>query len=255
MRTDPKPSPSLLAPKTNLLPLLLVVSLILQGLLLALTILNTGWMAILARKRAPTLVELADGESIAVVAREASYRSPQAIKNFVARVMSLLFTASGTLEPDRTTLKPRPDPGVSVDGSERQKVTTAAWEAGFALSEDFRVLFLRELAGITDRRVFAGTMQTWLSIDYLSEPELIEPGKWRLKMVATLYVFTGSDRLGKPIPVNKDIYVKAIEVTPKPLPESATEIQRALHNTRAAGLLITRLEEASDFTGTPPRKP
>jgi hypothetical protein len=42
------------------------------------------------------------------------------------------------------------------------------------------------------------------------------------------------------VPVNKDIYVKAVYVTPQPLPQSSTDIQRAVYNARASGLEIYR---------------
>jgi hypothetical protein len=256
MKLENKPSSSLLSAQTNFLPLFVLVSLVLQGLLLMLTLFNTGWMIKLARKPAPTLVELTDGRSIGVEAKDALYRSTESIDAFVGQIMSLLFTASGTLAPDRTTREPRTDPGVEVDGAgSRKRVTTAAWEGSFALSKDFRAAFLRELAEMTDRGIFAGSVQTWLSIDHLSEPEPIEPGQWRLKMIATLYVFAAGDRVGKPIPVNKAIYVQAIHVPPQPLPDSATEIQRAFYQARAAGLEITRLEDISDFADSPAPKP
>ncbi len=70
---------------------------------------------------------------------------------------------------------------------------------------------------------FSGTTQTVLAIEHLSKPEPIEAGKWKLRMIANLYTFTGNNRLGKTVPVNKDIYVRAVYVTPQPLPEGATQ--------------------------------
>ena len=239
---------------TNLLPVFVIGSLALQVLLFVQTTSNAIWIAKLARRPAPTLVELEDGKSIQVGAEDALYRSPQSIKTFVSQSMTMLFTASGTLPADssQAALKPTPDPGVEVGG--RKKVPTPAWEASFALSEDFRMAFLQELADITPMSMSSGTTQTMLVINHLSEPEQLESGKWRVQMIANLYTFTGSDRIGQAVPVNKDIYVKAIYVTPQPLPESATEIQRAVYKIRAAGLEITRFGELNAAESPKPKK-
>lgn len=62
--------------------------------------------------------------------------------------------------------------------------------------------------------------------------------------------------LGKAIPVNKDIYVRAIYVTVQPLATSASEIQRAVYNARASGLEIYRFGDlaASTTEKIPPKK-
>ncbi|WP_013321057.1 hypothetical protein [Gloeothece verrucosa] len=249
---------------SNVLTLFVLATLGLQGLLFLQTTFNTIWIAKLARKPSPTLVELVDGRSVQVGAQASLYRSPQAIQYFTSQITSMLFSASGTLQGNdkvpTSTLKPTLDPGVELSGNSfrgKRKVTTAAWEASFALSEDFRSTFLPLLAEITPVGVFSGTTQTVLVIDHLSEPEPIEQGKWKLKMIANLYFFTGGDRIGKAVPVNKDIYVRAVYITPKPLPESATEIQRAVYNARTAGLEIYRfgdLAPSSNPDVAPPKK-
>jgi hypothetical protein len=260
----PKAQRLLKTPSGNVLTLFVLATLGLQALLFLQTTFNTIWIAKLARKPSPTLVELVDGRSIQVGAETSLYRSPQAIQYFVSQIATMLFTASGTVgnspNQPKSTLKPTLDTGVELSGNSfqgKRKVTKAAWEASFALSEDFRGTFLPELAQITPVGVFSGTTQTVLVINHLSEPEPIEAGKWKLKMIANLYLFTGGDRVEKAVPVNKDIYVRAVYVTPQPLPESATEIQRAVYNTRAAGLEIYRfgdLTAPSDTDKTPPKK-
>ncbi|WP_013320634.1 hypothetical protein [Gloeothece verrucosa] len=258
---------------SNVLTLFVLATLGLQGLLFLQTTFNTIWIAKLARKPSPTLVELVDGRSVQVGAQASLYRSPQAIQYFTSQITSMLFSASGTLQGNdkvpTSTLKPTLDPGVELSGNSfrgKRKVTTAAWEASFALSEDFRSTFLPLLAEITPVGVFSGTTQTVLVIDHLSEPEPIEAGKWKLKMIANLYFFTGGDpegisltraRIGKAVPVNKDIYVRAVYITPKPLPESATEIQRAVYNARTAGLEIYRFGDLATSPNpdvAPPKK-
>ena len=232
---------------SNVLTLFVLATLGFQGLIFLQTTFNTIWIAKLARRPSPTLVELVDGRSIQVGVESSLYRSEQAIQYFVSQIATMLFSASGRLEGElavpKNGLKPKLDPGVELTGNGfrgKKKVTTAAWSASFALSEDFRSTFLPKLADITSAGTFSGTTQTVLAIEHLSKPEPIEAGKWKLRMIANLYTFTGSNRLGKTVPVNKDIYVRAVYVTPQPLPESATEIQRAVYNARAAGLEIYR---------------
>ena len=247
----------------NILTLFVLATLGLQGLLFLQTTFNTIWIAKLSRKPAPVLVELVDGRSISVGANSSLYRSPEAIQYFVSQIATMLFSASGTLPSEtsgfKKSLKPTLDLGIELKGNAfrgKRKVTTAAWEASFALSEDFRSTFLPELAEITPTGVFNGITQTALVINHLSEPEQIEEGKWKVTMIANLYEFTAGDRIGKAIPVNKDIYVRAIYVTVQPLATSASEIQRAVYNARASGLEIYRFGDlaASTTEKTPPKK-
>ncbi|ACK72274.1 conserved hypothetical protein [Gloeothece citriformis PCC 7424] len=247
---------------SNVLTLFVLATLGLQGLLFLQTTFNTIWIAKLARKPSPTLVELVDGRSVQVGSEASLYRSPQAIQYFVSQITTMLFSASGTLPGNEAiaanSLKPTLDKGIELTGNSfrgKRKVTTAAWEASFALSEDFRSTFLPELAEITPVGVFSGMTQTVLVIEHLSEPEPIEQGKWKLKMIANLYLFSNGDRIGKAIPVNKDIYVQAVYITPQPLGESATEVQRAVYNARVAGLEIYRFGDLATSSNADPTTP
>lgn len=255
--SPPSPRKFTGSPTANLLTLFVFATLGLQGLLFLQTTFNTLWIAKLARKPAPTLVETREGRSLKVDAESSLYRSPEAIKSFVSQVVTLLFSATGTLQSAPTklnnSLKPQLDPGVEFTSGQfsKKKVTTSAWEASFALSSDFRSTFIPALADITPTGVFRGITQTALVIDYLGEPEELSPGKWRVKMIANLYTFTGGDRIGKAVPVNKDIYVRATFTMPKPLPETATDIQYAIYQIRQAGLEIYRF---GDLTASSPSK-
>ena len=231
----------------NILTLFVLATLGLQGLIFFQTTFNTIWIAKLSRKPVPTLVELVDGRSIQVGAEASLYRSPQTIQYFVSQITTMLFSSSGMLAENsivpKTNLTPKLDAGIELKGNKlrgNRKVTTTAWEASFALSEDFRSTFLPELAQIIPPGVFSGTTQTALVINHLSQPEQLEAGKWKLKMIANLYLFTGGDPIGKAIPVNKDIYVRAVYLTSQPLPNRLTDIQKAVYNARASGIEIYR---------------
>ncbi len=257
----PKAQPLLRASSNNILTLFVLATLGLQGLLFLQTTFNTIWIAKLARRPAPTLVELLDGRSIQVGAVASEERSALAIQNFVSQIATLLFSTTGTLESDsrspKNSRQPKLDPGVALQGRVfrgNNKVTTAAWSASFALSEEFRSTFLSELADITPPGVFRGTNQTVLVINYLSEPEPIETGKWKLKMIANLYTFQQGERLGQAMPINKTIYLKAVYMIPQALAETATEIQRVIYKARAAGLEIYRFGDLSPSPQPSPKK-
>jgi hypothetical protein len=245
----PKVPTSLLKSSSgNLLTFFVLATLALQFLLFIQTTLNTIWIAKLNNRPAPTLVELQDGRSIQVGSNDWQYRSPQAILNFTSEIVTMLFSTPGklSLEPNRGSN--RIDPGVVLQGRSfhtNNKVTTAAWQASFALSEDFRSAFLAELAQITSPGVFAGINQTVLSINYLSQPQQIEAGKWKLNMIANLYLFGAGDKVGQVIPVNKTIYLQAVYVNPQPLAQNASDMQRLIYRARSAGLEISRFGDLS----------
>ena len=243
----------------NVLTLFVLATLGLQALLFLQTTFNTIWIAKLARRPAPTLVELQDGRSIQVGVIGSQERSALAIQNFTSQIATMLFSTVGTLDSDSKTpknsLPTKLDPGVVLQGRAfrgNNKVTTAAWSASFALSEEFRKTFLYELADITPLGVFRGTTQTVLVISYLSEPELIETGKWKLNMIANLYTFEQGQKLGEAIPINKTIYLKAVYVSPQALLENASNIQRVIYKAREAGLEIYRF---GDLTTSPQPSP
>ena len=246
-------------PSSNVLTLFVLATLGLQGLSFLQITFNTIWVAKLANHPAPTLVELLDGRSIAVEATDAEYRSPLAIKNFTSQIVTMLFSSTGKLNSDLSNQKddtrPKQDLGINLQGKgfhSGSKVSTTAWEASFALNEEFRSTFLAELADITPSGLFTGATQTVLSISYLSEPELIETGKWKLNMVANLFIFQFGDKVGQVIPINKTIYVKAVYVSPKSLRESATGFYKIISEARNAGLEIYRFGDVETPSTTEP---
>ena len=232
-------------PSSNILTLFVLITLGLQGLIFFQLIINILWTAKLANRPAPTLVELADGRSIRVEALDSEDRTPLAIKTFTSEIVTKLFSASGKLaaDPNDKDKRAKQDLGITLQGkgfSSGSKVTTPAWEASFALDEEFRSTFLQELAQITPAGIFTGTTQSVLSISYLSEPELIEPGKWKLNMIANLFIFQLGDKLGQVIPINKTIYVKAVYVIAQPLKTDSTDMEKTIFLARGAGLEIYR---------------
>lgn len=198
----------------------------------------------LAAKPAPSLVQLASGKSIQVIAVGSKDRTPDVILNFTKDTLSLLLTWTGTL-PNLEGEEAAPDPGVSISGasgSESTRITTSAYQAGFALSEDFRKEFLLELGEIMPNGIFAnGAAQVVFVPLEISQPTQIEPGKWRLSLVANLMVFDQQSVLGEPIPFNKEIFVQAVE--PPEFNADLVGFAQAIQQIRASGLEIYAIRD------------
>ncbi|MBD2438849.1 hypothetical protein H6G69_18855 [Nostoc sp. FACHB-110] len=160
--------------------------------------------------------------------------------NFVGRTMSNLMSWNAVPKSDEN-LDPRNlklDPGVPVGD---KKLTTNTWGTGFALSEDFRASFLREIAGLTPSEVFTGETQSALLVRYISPPEKISLGQWRIDIVANLVIFKGKDQAGKAISFNKTVFVRAIDTLP--LPNNPSAQMLAAYNARKAGMEIYRIQD------------
>lgn len=194
----------------------------------------------LVRKKTPTLVQLETGKSITVAPLGSDERTPKVVQKFVVDTLTLLMNWSGTLPA--TTVEeaanPKPDPGVQAG---RSKVSTSAWQASFALSEDFRKEFLTTLATLTPAGVFNGNTQVTLVPLSVQPPQQIAEGKWKVKLVANLIVFDRRDNLGNVIPFNKEVFVQAVEA-PNP-PTETTGITTVIYAVRASGLEITAIRD------------
>ena len=227
----------------HLTPIFVVASTGLQLILLLLSLMQTVQTGKIAFQGTPTLVELQDGSTARTAPSGHNERTPYAITNFVGRTVVGLMDWNGTLPPQNAeqAKNPLPDPGVAV--GERQ-IATVARDAAFALSEDFRGSFLKELASLTPQDVFqqSGT-QSSLIVRQISEPEAIGvgSGKWKVNLIANLIIFLNGDSVGKAIPFNKTIYVRAID-TP-PLPPGALSLQLAAYRARRDCLEIYQIQD------------
>ena len=198
----------------------------------------------LAAKPAPSLVQLTSGESIQVIAVGSKDRTPDVILNFTKDTLSLLLTWTGTL-PSPDAEEAATDPGVTISGTSSSKstrITTSAYQAGFALSEDFRRELLLELGEIMPSGIFSnGAAQVVFVPLEISQPTQIEPGKWRLSLVANLMVFDQQSVLGEPIPFNKEIFVQAVE--PPEFDADLVGFAQAIQQIRASGLEIYAIRD------------
>ncbi|MDX2096737.1 MAG: hypothetical protein SFW36_03090 [Leptolyngbyaceae cyanobacterium bins.59] len=229
----------------NYLAILILGTLSLQGLIVFFLLLLYGNYSHLSRKAPPTLVQLVDGTAIKTAPLDPKDRTPDTIRTFVSQTLALMLNWSGKLPPQTSeeVQNPKPDPGVSVGTMNRggERITTAAWQAGFTLSESFRSQFLQKLAELTPQGVFTGTSQVTLVPIEISYPEKIAEGKWKVRVVANLLVFSPQDPVGKAVSFNKEIFVQAID-TPIP-PKDTSNLAKAIYVVRQAGLEIYAIRD------------
>jgi hypothetical protein len=210
-----------------------------------LLILIYGSYSQLNKKPPPSLVQLETGKSVKVAALGNSDRTPQVVSHFVSDTMTLMMNWSGNLPPTTVeeSTKPKPDTGINIGerGLRGNRVTSGAWQASHALSEDFRKEFLKMLADMTPPGVFKGKTQVVLVPLSIQPPIKIEEGKWKVKMIANLTIFDQGNNLGEVIPFNKEIFVRAVEA-----PESPTNISglaAVIYQVRASGLEIYAIRD------------
>lgn len=233
---------------SDLLPLSVLVGIALQIAVLGLTVCNSLGLISLAHKPAPSLVQLVDGKSIATEPVDPNQRTPEVIRQFVKTALGMMFTWNAKVPVENSqdaSASPITDQGVqlnSTDGSSG-RVTTASWQASFALSEDFRNAFLLQVAKLTPSDVFNGSAQSVLSIESISDPKAVSDGQWQVNLVANLLVFDSEYPQGRAIPFNKSIFVKAVEPATDPLPDESTPIQKAVYAMRQSGLEITEMQD------------
>lgn len=201
----------------------------------------------LETKDPPRLVQMVDGRSIAVAPIDHNERTPESIRRFVNDTMTLMFTWSGTLPPQtpQEAKVPLPDPGVRLKTPKGgfETVTTASWEASFALSTAFRREFIMAIAALTPEGVFKRGEQVVLVVQTVGDPVSIREGEWKIDLVGSLLVFDGRDKSGETIPFNKEIFVRAVEPPAMPLGENSTELQKTVYRVRQAGLEIYKIRD------------
>ncbi|MBD2200527.1 MULTISPECIES: hypothetical protein [Calothrix] len=199
----------------------------------------------LNKKAPPSLVQLETGKSIKVAPIGSLERTPQVILRFVSDTLTLMMNWSGTLPPTTVeeAAKPKPDLGVNISNREFRgsKITSAAWQASYALSEDFRKEFLKVLAAMTPSGVFQGKTQVVLVPLSIQSPIKIAEGKWKVKMVANLTIVAQDSNLGETIPFNKEIFIRA--VVPPESPNQVDGLAAVIYQVRASGLEIYAIRD------------
>lgn len=236
-------------PKVNLLTSLAIVTLILHVFTLALLILQGFTIRQLHLRKPPTFVQLINGQKADII--QDLEREPKLIQQFISKVTILMFNWSGKLPPQtiQDVSQPKPDLGISIRTRQgiSKKVSTSSWMASFALSEDFRQAFLREIADMTPPEVFSKVPDQALSaqliIKRIDQPQKIAPGKWRVGMVANLIQKKVNNNRQIITPFNKVFLIRAVDYFAYPQAGSSTDLQKAIYNIRADKLEIYEIRD------------
>lgn len=234
--------------KGNLLVTFAVATFGLHLLTLLLLIIQGLTIRQLSVQKPPTFVQLVDGKPVNNDSE--LQRKPEKIREFVSKTMISMFNWSGKLPAQNINqaTNPKKDLGISIKtlrgGS--KKVTTSSWISSFAFSEDFRKGFLSTVAELTPPEVFSSksnqAILASLNITRVYPPQQIEPGKWRVGMVANLVQRRGE---GQKIvtPFNKDIFVQAVDTFDYGNGINLTDLQKAIYTTRSDKLEIYEIRE------------
>ena len=230
--------------ETNFTPIFIIINTGISVFLVIVCITISGKISKINTKP-PTLVELNNGTSIAVIPIGSNERTNQSISNFVGTTMVSLMSWNTLLKATDDylvdpTKKPSLDLGVQVGD---KKIPTSVWASSFALSEDFREPFLKSLAELIPQDVFYGATQSVLIVRHVSLPRQKLEGIWTIDLISNLVILKSLDKAGngKAIPFNKTISVRAVD-NPT-LSVKATKLQETIYQARKAGLEIYKIQD------------
>ena len=179
-------------PKKNsiLLPAFAVFTFGLHLLGLMLLMFHGSMLDQLKRQFIPqSLVQLADGRTITVDSQQNLERHPETIRRFVAETMSFMLTRSEKQPPE------------------------LIWKIGSELlAKQLQLKFPAEVLLKPSQKSLDGERitETVLVIQKISQPQKIDEGSWKVKMVANQLVFTENNKIGKTLAFNKQILIRAV---------------------------------------------
>ncbi len=235
----------------NIVALVALISIGISGLTLILQLVVLGSVVSIARKPAPSLVQLSDGQAIKVQAIGSYERAPDVVQRFVTDSLTMLMSWTNEIPGTEGEVKPI-DQGSLVKTKQGDKrITATAFQASFTLSDELRDEMMKILADMTPAEVFKGDVKTTLKFQHVTVPAPIgdiQNGRWKVNVVATLIQYQRGRGDTVKIPFNKEIIVQAID-TPQ-LPKAgkfANEIESLVYTIRQAGLEIVSMK---DIEGT-----
>lgn len=187
--------------KNSILPLLAVGTFGLHLLTLLLLMFHGSMLELLNQRLTPrSLVQLANGNAITVDPKPSEQRHPETIRRFVGETMTLMLTWSSQQPP------------------------ATIWETSSPLlASSLQSKFLTEINNLNLTQQFGNTNRSGehiFIIQRISQPTPIGEGKWQVEMRAYQLIFNNSDNLGRSIPFNKQILVRAIDESAISLPTS-----------------------------------
>lgn len=222
---------------TNLLPAFVVASCVLQTLLvvgLAIALISSF------SHKPPTLVELADGSTVRTTPIDPADRDPESVRRFVGKTLRQFFDwRCPSANEQQSGVECSVDIGLGRD----TKLVLSSWQAGFALAENFRQPYLREIAKLIPASVFSSGQKTQatLVVKHIGQPQKLALGEWKVPVVSNLVIFDNGDNLGKAIAVNKDVFVRSVD-TP-PLGKNASALDQTIYNARRDSMEIYAMQD------------
>ncbi len=171
-----------------------------------------------ANKPPPTLVQLADGDSIGVIPIDSASRTDEAILTFLNNIFTLTFTWSRTIPDPNQPGQIIIDSGVAISSEEGQrigKVPQTVWSASLAMELNFRQEFLRQIAELVPQSVFTQKTNVAFVPVSFSPPEKVSSGRWKVRLISNLLFLKDLGKVSEVVPYNVDIYVRSV-VPPNP---------------------------------------
>lgn len=199
------------------------------------------------------MAETSDGRTLQLVAIDDTDPSDPQLRGFVNRVMFSLHNWQGILpaEDELDIGKTIRDEGIVVGKNKNQRIPYIAWRTGFALEDGFRQEYLRKLAGIVPKGLFADP-PTAFAVPEVREvgiPQKVGDKEWIVTWHGLLGKFEKSN-LQKTIPLKYEVHVKKItrfrlcpRLTAEECKANMTETQKAIYNEQRENLIVTKFKE------------
>jgi hypothetical protein len=228
----------------NFVALFVLISVGFSGLTLLLQMVVVANVINIAKKPAPSLVQLSNGEAIKVQAISSQERSLEVVQRFATESLILLMSWTNDL-PSTNGENKAVDPGALVKTQAGDKrITTSTFQASFTLNENLRDEVVKLLAEMTPAEVFSGNVKTTLKFQHVTIPSLVEQGKWKITVVGTLLKYQRGRGDVTKVPFNKELIIQAID-TPA-LPKDgrfSNELENLVYTIRQAGLEIVSMKD------------
>jgi hypothetical protein len=228
----------------NFVALLVLISVGFSGLTLLLQMVVVANVINLAKKPAPSLVQLSNGEAIKVQAISSQERSLEVVQRFTTESLILLMSWTNDL-PSTNGENKAVDPGALVKTQAGEKrITTSTFQASFTLNENLRDEVVKLLAEMTPVEVFSGNVKTTLKFQHVTIPSLVEQGKWKITVVGTLLKYQRGRGDVTKVPFNKELIIQAIDTPALPKDgKFSNELETLVYTIRQAGLEIVSMKD------------
>jgi hypothetical protein len=228
----------------NLVALCTLITAGISGLALLLQLVILGNVVSIAKKPAPSLVQLSDGQAIKVKAIGSTERSLEVVQNFTTDSLIMLMSWTNELPTIKGQARAE-DKGFLVKTKTGEKLLTlGTFQASFVFSDQLRDEIVKILAEMTPPDVFKGTIKTTLKFQHVTIPAPIEQGKWRVNVVGTLLQYQPGRGDTVKIPFNKEIIVQSIDTPALPAGgKFSNELEAVVYNIRQAGLEIVAMKD------------